>query len=395
MKRFMRVFFIVLDACGVGELPDADEYGDAGSATIPNTARAVGGLRLPHLEKMGLGKIVPVEGLSADIVSIAAYGKMAERSAGKDSTSGHWEHFGVSLDRPFPVYPEGFPEDIIDEFSRRSGYGVIGNEPASGTEIIARLGEHHVESGKLIVYTSADSVFQIAAHEDIVPPEELYRICRIARELLTGRHGVGRVIARPFEGEPGSFTRTKRRRDFSIDPPWPFVTEKLVEIGVDVLAIGKINDIMAGRGISRTVKASGNTEGMDGIIDAARDFESGLVMLNLVDFDMLWGHRNDYRSFARGLEEFDSRLGGLLPLLAEGDLLIVTADHGCDPTTPSTDHSREYVPLVAHYPGMPANIDLGVRTTFADTGKTIAEIFEIDHPFPGRSFLSEIHDGTQ
>ncbi|MDD4050921.1 MAG: phosphopentomutase [candidate division Zixibacteria bacterium] len=390
MKRFVRVFFLVLDACGIGELPDADAYGDSGSATIPNTAKAVGGLRLPHLEKLGLGKIAVIEGVSASGRTIGAFGRMAEISPGKDSTTGHWEHFGVILDRPFPTYPHGFPSALIEEFSHRSGYGVIGNVPASGTEIIARLGEEHLKTGKLIVYTSADSVFQIAAHESLAPPDELYRICEVARAILTGEHGVGRVIARPFEGSPGAFVRTPRRRDFSIAPPGPFVGEKMIEAGFDVLAIGKIFDIMAGRGISRTAKASGNMETMDKTIKAVADFPAGLVMANLVDFDMLWGHRNDFKAFAMGLEEFDTRLGGLLPLLHQDDLLIITADHGCDPTTPSTDHSREYVPLLVYHAGMNGDVNIGTRATFADTGKTIAEIFGITYPFPGQSFLGNI-----
>jgi len=394
MKRFMRVFFIVLDACGVGELPDAADYGDTGSATIPNTARAVGGLRLPHMERLGLGKIAEILGVSKDLPTVGAYGKMAEVSAGKDSTSGHWEHFGVILNRPFPLYPDGFPDNLIREFTRQSGYEVIGNKPASGTEIIAELGEEHLKTKKLIVYTSADSVFQIAANESIVPPEELYRVCRIARSLLTGEHGVGRVIARPFEGEPGNFARTSRRRDFSIEPPGPFVIENLIEAGIDVLAIGKIHDIMAGRGASRVLKASGNMAVMDSIIDAADEFQRGVVMANLVDFDMLWGHRNDYESFAQGLEDFDVRLGQFLPLMKENDLLLITADHGCDPTTPSTDHSREYVPLLVYYPGMPENIELGTRASFADTGKTISENFSLSFEFPGKSFLGDIQNET-
>ncbi len=394
MEHILRVFFLVLDACGVGELPDAEAYDDSGSATIPNTALAVGGLHLPHLESLGLGKIAEIMGVSAGRAAIGAYGRMAEVSPGKDSTTGHWEHFGVLLDRPFPTYPAGFPSDLIAEFSRQTGYGVLGNVPASGTEIIASLGEEHLKSGKLIVYTSADSVFQIAAHEALVPPEELYRVCAVARRILTGEHGVGRVIARPFEGTPGAFVRTPRRRDFSIAPPGPFVNQKMIEAGHEVLAIGKIYDIMAGRGISRTVKASGNMETMDKTIEAVTDFTAGLVMVNLVDFDMLWGHRNDFRAFAQGLEEFDVRLGELLPLLRQDDLLMITADHGCDPTTPSTDHSREYVPLLAYRPGMAGDIDLGERSSFADTGKTIADIFGITNPFPGQSFLEKITIGT-
>jgi phosphopentomutase len=394
MENILRVFFLVLDACGVGELPDAADYGDAGSATIPNTARAVGGLCLPYLERLGLGKIADIEGVSARATTIGAFGRMAEVSPGKDSTTGHWEHFGVILDRPFPTYPDGFPSDLIAEFTRLCGYGVLGNIPASGTEIIAHLGEEHLKTGKLIVYTSADSVFQIAAHESVVPVEELYRVCAVARRMLTGEHGVGRVIARPFEGVPGAFVRTPRRRDFSISPPGPFVGQRMIEAGHEVLAIGKIYDIMAGRGISRTIKASGNMETMDRTIEAAGDFSAGLVMANLVDFDMLWGHRNDVGSFARGLEDFDARLGELLPLLRENDLLIITADHGCDPTTPSTDHSREYVPVLAYQPGMTGAVDMDRRSTFADTGKTLAEIFDITHPFPGQSFLEEIRRGT-
>lgn len=393
MKKFMRVFFIVLDACGVGELPDAGDYGDRGSATIPHTAEAVGGLTLPNLEKIGLGKIVPIKGVAGNIAAAGAYGKMAEMSAGKDSTSGHWEHFGIILDRPFPTYPDGFPDEIIDEFTVRSGYGVIGNIPASGTEIIAELGEKHLETGDLIVYTSADSVFQIAAHESLVSPDELYRICRIAREILAGDHGVGRVIARPFEGRTGAFVRTPRRKDFSITPPGRFVNQHLVDLGRTVRAVGKIADIMAGHGITETVPASGNMACMDRTLEAVDDLPAGLLMVNLVDFDMLWGHRNDALSFARGLEAFDLRLGRLLPRLRDDDLLIITADHGCDPTTVSTDHSREYVPLLVYYPGMPTDIDLGTRSTFADTGKTIAEIFDIVSAFPGTSFLREISHG--
>ncbi len=385
---------MVLDACGVGELPDAVAYGDQGSATLQNIARAVGGIKTPYLEKLGLGKIVDICGVSGKFKSQAAYGKMAEQSAGKDSTSGHWEHFGVILKKPFPVYPDGFPADIIDQFVDRSGYDILGNIPASGTEIIAHLGEKHLQTKKLIVYTSADSVFQIAAHESIVPPEELYRVCRIAREILTGKHGVGRVIARPFEGRPGSFTRTARRKDFSIEPPAPFVTEKLIEAGIDVVSVGKICDIMAGRGINKPIKASGNMETVDKLMFELDNFKAGLVMANLGDFDTLWGHRNDYRSFARGLEDFDQKLENLLSRLQPDDLLIITADHGCDATTPSTDHSREYVPLLAFYPGMPRDIDLKIRQTFADTGRTIAENFDIDYPFPGKSFLHEISRGT-
>ena len=390
MKTFTRVFFLVLDACGVGELPDADLYGDSGSATIPHIAEAVGGLNLPQLQNMGLGNIVPIQGVSPRPDCSAACGKMAERAPGKDSTTGHWEHMGVILDRPFPVYPEGFPDSVMVAFRAATGYDTIGNEAASGTEIIARLGQQHLETKALIVYTSADSVFQIAAHETIVPPDELYRVCEIARDILTGEHGVGRVIARPFEGKPGKFVRTKGRRDFSIQPPAPFVNQKITEKNIPVASIGKIYDIMAGLGITDKIAASGNRESMDKTIALAKSETKGLVMINLVDFDMLWGHRNDVKSFAGGLEEFDRRLPELQKALRSGDLLLITADHGCDPTTPSTDHSREFVPIIAWYPDMPVGINLGTRSSFADSGKTIAEIFDLADDFPGTSFLKDI-----
>lgn len=395
MKRFTRVFFLVLDACGIGELPDASKYGDQGSATIQNTAAAVGGLNLPRLQKLGLGTIAPITGVPPVAGHEAASGKMAEVSPGKDSTTGHWEHMGVILERPFPVYPNGFPSDIISEFEHRTGYGTLGNEPASGTEIIERMGNEHLETKKLIVYTSADSVFQIAAHEDIVPPDELYRVCQIARNILTGEHGVGRVIARPFTGPPGDFARTPRRKDFSIAPPFPFVNERLVENGIPVRSIGKIYDIMAGRGITEKIAATGNEQCMARAIETAQSFPNGLVMINLVDFDMLWGHRNDFVSFAAGLETFDAKLPELLNCLSVRDVLILTADHGCDPTTPSTDHSREYVPLLVYSPGLARGIDLGTRHTFADTGKTIAENFGVEHDFPGESFLGDLTDAAE
>ncbi|MFH1701735.1 MAG: phosphopentomutase [Candidatus Zixiibacteriota bacterium] len=390
MSEISRVIVIILDACGIGELPDASEYGDAGSATLQNTASAVGGLSLPMLESLGLGNIEMIEGVKATPNSNAAFGKMAEKSAGKDSTSGHWEHFGVILKDPFPTYPDGFPDKLINYFSELCGYNVIGNKAASGTEIIERLGKTHLDTHALIVYTSADSVFQIAAHESIVSPDELDRICDIARKLLTGEHHVGRVIARPFSGRPGNFVRTSRRKDFSALPSSPFVNQKLIEENIPVIAIGKIYDLMAGLGISKKIIASGNDECMDKMIDALDSYSIGLIMTNLGDFDMLWGHRNDYKSFANGLEEFDLWLDNLIGKLKEDDLLIITADHGCDPTTPSTDHSREYVPLLAFRPGMLKGINLGIRESFADTGKTIADIFKIDYPFPGKSFLKEI-----
>ncbi|MCK5125434.1 MAG: phosphopentomutase [candidate division Zixibacteria bacterium] len=390
MNKFTRVFFLVLDACGIGELPDAGAYGDRGSATIPNIAKAVGGLTIPNLEAMGLGKIEPITGVCSGNESIAAFGKMAELSAGKDSTSGHWEHMGVILETPFPVYPNGFPDEVILPFEEQTGYEIIGNEAASGTEIIQRLGREHFETKKLIVYTSADSVFQVAAHETIIPVDELYHICKTARKILTGKHGVGRVIARPFTGEPGQFTRTSRRKDFSIEPTLPFVNQKLAENKIEVVSVGKIYDLMAGLGITKRIGASGNKACMKEMVELTKTMNYGLAMINLVDFDMLWGHRNDYQSFAAGLEEFDLQLPEFLTNLRNNDLLIITADHGCDPTTESTDHSREYVPLLAYYKNMPKNINLGIRASFADTGKTIAENFGIEFDFPGESFLGDL-----
>jgi len=390
MKHFTRVFFIVLDGCGVGELPDASDYGDAGASTIPHVAAAAGGLCLPCLQSLGLGNIIPIEGVPPADEPLAAYGKMAERAAGKDSTSGHWEHFGVILEKPFPVYPDGFPDEVIREFTARTGYDIIGNQAASGTEIIERLGEQHLREKKLIVYTSVDSVFQIAAHTSVIAEKALYKVCEIARSILTGRHAVGRVIARPFEGPPGRFTRTPGRRDFSVSPPSPFVTEKLIESGIPVHAIGKIADILVHQGISRIIPAAGNAEYMARIVEAATADTSGLIIANLGDFDTLWGHRNDSAGFARGLEEFDRFLPNLLDKMRTGDLLILTADHGCDPTLASTDHSREFVPLVVYFPGMLSGIDLGTRESFSDNGATLAENFNLGHPFPGGSFWKDI-----
>jgi phosphopentomutase len=380
-----RVILIILDACGIGELPDAHLYGDEGSNTIVNTAKAVGGLKLPNLEKLGLGSIESIPGVSSGRESLGNYGKMAELSAGKDSTSGHWEIMGLVLEKPFPVYPDGFPPEIIGPFEKAIGSKILGNKPASGTEIIKDLGEEHTRTGRLIVYTSADSVFQIAAHEEIVPVDKLYEICVKARKILTGEHGVARVIARPFVGKPGSFKRTERRKDFSLPPPEETVLDMLKKNGVPVIGIGKIEDLFAGRGLTESTHTKSNSDGMDKLVGAMKKFERGLLFINLIDFDMLWGHRNDPQAFATGLGDFDRRLPEVLNLLGPEDLLVITADHGCDPTTPSTDHSREYVPLLVYGKSIRNNVNLGIRMSFSDVGKTVADIFGV--PGTGDGFL--------
>jgi phosphopentomutase len=388
---FRRVVLIVLDACGVGELPDAAKYGDLGAATIPNVARELKGLKMPHSERLGLGNIAKIMGVKPADPATGCWGKMAEKSPGKDSTSGHWEIAGVILERAFPVYPHGFPPELVKEFESRTGVKCIGNVPASGTEIIKELGERHIKTGEIILYTSADSVFQLAAHEDIIPLERLYEICRIAREMLKGKHAVGRVIARPFRGSPGNFTRTGNRKDFSLLPLADTVLDKLQQAGMATVGIGKIGDLYAHHGLSREVEAHNNEEVLTRIIAELGLTGHGLIMANLVDFDMLWGHRNDTTSFGKGLEDFDRRLEELLPCLNQTDLLIITADHGCDPTLKnSTDHTREYVPLVAYSKNIKSGKNLGTRETFADIGTTIGEIFDIDYRFPGKSFLKDI-----
>jgi phosphopentomutase len=385
-----RVILIILDSCGIGELPDAKLYGDEGSNTIVNTARAVGGLRLPNLQRLGLGNIDAILGVGSNPITEANFGKMAEISPGKDSTTGHWEIMGLLLQKPFPVYPHGFPPEIIKQFEKTIGRKILGNKPASGTEIIKELGEEHIRSGKPIVYTSADSVFQIAAHEEIISIDELYEMCAIARKILQGEHGVARVIARPFVGKPGFFKRTERRKDFSLPPTGETILDILKRSGIPVIGIGKIEDLFAGRGLSESIHTKNNSDGMDKLVEAMKTFKTGLIFINLVDFDMLWGHRNDHSGFATGLEEFDKRLSEVLNLLASEDVLIITADHGCDPTTPSTDHSREYVPLLVHGSSIKSNMNLGIRESFSDVGATIAEIFGIEGTGRGKSFLKEI-----
>ncbi len=382
-----RVFILVMDGVGVGELPDAGDYGDRGSATLPNLAAAHGGLVLPQLESMGLGRIVPIPGVRPVQHPMASFGKMAERAPGKDSTSGHWELAGCILEQPFPTYPDGFPGEVIDQFTRVAGKDPLGNRAASGTVIIEELGGEHMRTGRPIVYTSADSVFQIAAHEEVIPLEELYRICTQMRQYLVGEHAVGRVIARPFVGTPGAFRRTRSRRDFSLPPPCDTLLDNALEAGISTVAVGKVRDIFAGRGIDTAIPAKGNNEIVDELLALAERPASQLIVATLVDFDMLWGHRNDVAGFVRGLEEFDKRLADLTSLLQDRDLLFLTADHGNDPTTSSTDHSREYVPLLVLWGKRHSGRELGLRESFADVAATAADFLRIKPTGQGTSFL--------
>jgi phosphopentomutase len=385
--NFTRVVLLVLDSVGIGELPDAAAYGDQGSDTLGNIARAVP-LRLPTLRSLGLGLVAPA--LNGNETVRGAYGRMAEQSAGKDSVTGHWEMMGVVLDRAFPTFPHGFPPDLIVEFERRIGRGTLGNVVASGTEIIDRLGAEHMATGKPIVYTSADSVFQIAAHEDVIPIAEQYRINEIAFDVAARGLGVGRVIARPFVGAPGSFRRTANRHDYALEPTGRTLLDELTAAGVPVVAIGKIKDLFAGRGIGRSLPTASDAEGMDRVTDSLRDTDRGLIFANLVDFDTLYGHRNDVAGYAANLERFDVRLAGLLPRLRPSDLLVITADHGNDPSTPSTDHSREHVPLLLAGSGVRPGVSVGTRPSFADLGQTLAANFGVAPLAHGRSFLEDI-----
>jgi phosphopentomutase len=366
-----RACVIVLDAVGAGALPDAADYGDEGSDTLGNVGRAVGGLDLPNLEALGLGNVEPLEGCPPQPGAPAVAGRLLERSKGKDTTAGHWELMGIVTATPFPLYPQGFPHDVIDPFMHRTGRGVLGNKPASGTEIIQELGEEHQRSGKWIVYTSGDSVFQIAAHEETIPLEELYEASRIAREVLTGKHAVGRVIARPFRGEAGDYERTPNRHDFSLEPRRPNYLTLVREAGKEVHAVGKISDIFAGCDIDESRPTKSNVEGIQQTETLLRELDDGLVFTNLVETDMLWGHRNDPVNFHRCLQDFDRRLPDLLGALREQDLLVLTSDHGCDPTTPSTDHSREHALLLAYVAGRNAAGRIHEGGEFADVGATV------------------------
>lgn len=385
---FNRIILMVLDSVGIGEMPDAAAYGDEGSDTLGNLL-AARPTRLPNLEALGLGNIRPLAGVPARERPEGCYGKAAIGSAGKDTTTGHWEMAGLLTRVAFPTYPNGFPDRVIEPFVRAIGRPVIGNKPASGTEIIAELGEEHVRTGAPIVYTSADSVFQIAAHEEVIPIEELYGMCEVARDQLRGEDEVGRVIARPFVGEPGGFTRTHRRRDYAVDPPDATLLDLLAGAGLDVVAVGKIGSIFCHRGTTSEVLGKDNMELVDRTIEAIEAPTRGLVFSNLVDFDMLFGHRNDVEGYARALEEFDARLPEIRGAMRPGDLLVLTADHGCDPTTPSTDHSREYVPILAWGPRVAAGRSVGTRTTMADIGQSVAENFGLRLTV-GESFLGDI-----
>lgn len=385
-----RVIIIVLDSAGIGELPDAAEYGDEGSNTLGNIAAAVPGFSLPNLEKLGLGNIDGIVGFKAAEEPLGCFGKMAERSVGKDTTTGHWELAGITLRKPFPVYPEGFPGDLVERFEKAIGTKTLGNYPASGTVIIKELGQQHVKTGYPIIYTSADSVFQIAAHEDVIPVQRLYEICRTAREILTGEHAVGRVIARPFTGSDGNYTRTANRRDFSLEPPEKTLLDHVKEAGLEVKAVGKIDDIFAGRGITQSIHVKDNMEGVDKTIGFIKERFSGLIFANLVDFDMYYGHRNDPDGYARALEEFDGRVPEIIDAMARQDILFITADHGCDPTTVSTDHSREYVPLLIYGKEIRMGINLGTRKTFSDLAQTTAEYLGTGGEFDAVSFYGDI-----
>ncbi|NLW90464.1 MAG: phosphopentomutase [Syntrophomonadaceae bacterium] len=392
MALARRVIIIVLDSVGIGALPDADIFGDEGCNTLVHTARAVGGLRLPNLQSLGLGNIASIEGVSEIAHPQGAYGKMAERSGGKDTTSGHWEMMGLVQQQAFPTYPNGFPAEVIEEFENKIGRKTLGNTVASGTVIIEELGREHMDTGYPIVYTSADSVFQIAAHEEVIPLDELYGMCIIAREMLTGKHRVGRVIARPFIGQPGSFTRTAHRHDYSLEPG-NNIMDCIIEAGQQVIAIGKIADIFAGHGVSVSYPTASNREGMERLEKALATAGPGLIYANLVDFDQSFGHRNDPDGYARALEEFDQGLSRIIERLRPEDCLMITADHGCDPTMPGTDHTREYVPFLAYGPQLKAGVDLGTRTSFADIGATLADYLGIDpHGLPGESFLKLIKE---
>lgn len=384
-----RVFLIVLDSVGAGYLPDAASFGDEGANTL-KTVSASPLFKADNMRSLGLGNIDGLDFLVPVENPRGAYGKIAEASAGKDTTIGHWEIAGVISKTPLPTYPNGFPKEVLDEFSKQTGREVLCNKPYSGTEVIKDYGEEHLKTGALIVYTSADSVFQIAAHEDLVPPEKLYEYCRIARKILTGKHGVGRVIARPFIGKPGSFTRTANRHDFSIDPPAPTLLDAISGVGKDVIAVGKITDIFNKKGVTESIFTHGNAEGMQVTLDLGdRDFD-GLCFVNLVDFDMLYGHRNDIEGYAKALTAFDTWLPSFLQKLGDEDMLFITADHGCDPGYPTTDHTREYIPLLV-YGKHVAPVNLGVGSTYSSIAATIAEYLGVDFKPVGKSFLSKIN----
>lgn len=388
-----RAIIIVLDSVGIGELPDAEKYGDKGSNTLVNIQKAIPAMNLTHLCSLGLGNIdgADISLLGKTNSPTGAYGKMAEASIGKDTTTGHWEMAGIITEKPFPTFTEtGFPDEIINAFEKAINRRILGNYASSGTEIIQTLGDEHQKTGYPIVYTSADSVFQIAAHEAVIPVRELYKICEKARTLLTGKYGVARVIARPFIGVPGNYTRTKNRKDFSLPPTSSTLLDLLKENGFTVAAIGKIEDIFENQGITVSNHTTNNADGIEGTIQYLKETKEGLIFTNLVDYDMIYGHRNDVKGYADALQYFDDHLPHILDALQPEDILFITADHGCDPTTASTDHSREYVPILVTGNPIKTNVNLGIRQTFADLGKTIADYFALENSLPGISFLNEI-----
>ncbi|HHW23505.1 MAG TPA: phosphopentomutase [Clostridiaceae bacterium] len=385
-----KVILMVLDSVGIGELPDAANYGDCGCNTLKHIAEACGGIHVPNMCALGLGKIAGVDYLKVPGNIIGCYGRMTEASAGKDTITGHWEIAGVVLNKGFPTYPDGFPAEIIDSFEKKTGRKVLGNVAASGTEIIRQLGEMHIKTGRPIVYTSADSVFQIAAHEDIIDICELYHMCSIARDILVGENSVGRVVARPFKGDTGNFRRTSNRRDFALEPVSDTILDAMSDAGLKVWAVGKTEDIFSGRGITYSVHTKDNMHGVDETIKCIREKGRGLVFTNLVDFDMLYGHRNDPEGYKKALEDFDMRLPEIMSAMGENDLLIITADHGCDPVFRGTDHTREYVPLLIYGRNAEKDIDLGTRENFCDIACTISDMFSLNKSFPGRSFLNII-----
>ena len=391
MENKKRVFLIVLDSFGIGEMPDANKYGDEGSNTLAAIVKSEK-YDTPNLEKLGLFNIEGVNCKEGVDNPLGSFARLAESSNGKDTTTGHWEMAGIISEKPFPTFPNGFPEDFLEEYSKRVGRKILCNKPYSGTEVIKDYGRKHLETGALIVYTSADSVFQVAGHEDVISLEELYRCCEIAREMLQGDLGVGRVIARPFVGKEGSFERTRNRHDYALDPTGPIVMDDLVKNGFDSIGVGKIYDIFAGKSVEESYKMEDNIDGMNITLDLCDKDFNGLCFVNLVDFDMIYGHRNDVDGYANAASEFDKQLGQMMDKLREDDIVIITADHGCDPSTESTDHSREYVPMIIFGDKIKAGVNLKTRNTFADIGKTIAYIFGIESSIPGTSFYREVSE---
>jgi phosphopentomutase len=391
INTYKRIFLVVMDSVGIGEAPDAEKFGDLGADTLGHIAEKMNGLNMPNMGKLGLSNIREIKGIEKVEKPFAVYTKMMEASNGKDTMTGHWEIMGLNIQTPFRVFPDGFPEELVTELETKTGRKIIGNKPASGTEILDELGEEHMKTGALIVYTSADSVLQIAAHEDIIPIDEQYKICKIARELtLDEKYMVGRVIARPFLGEPGKFKRTSNRHDYALKPFDRTVLSELKDSGYDVIAIGKISDIYDGEGITKSLRTVSNMDGMDKLVDTLDMDFTGISFLNLVDFDALYGHRRDPEGYGKALEEYDARLPEVFAKLKEDDLLIITADHGNDPVAPGTDHTREYVPLIVYSKGMQEGKELPIRETFADIGATVADNFNVKLPNYGKSFLKEM-----